>query len=93
LVSANYFLFSSPESVVWARRIVVRSPDADAAETRPILNHCPLVTITGCKMVLGVLCFENFCFPSEFRSNVHLTRIFGFHNCFTVDDFYVYLTQ
>jgi nucleolar GTP-binding protein len=44
--------YSSPESVVWARRTVVRSPTAyavDADETRPILNHCPLVSIPGAK--------------------------------------------
>lgn len=42
---------------------------------------------------VGRLMFHIFS-PSEFpRPNVHLTRIFWFPRLFTVDDFYVYLTQ
>lgn len=80
-----FFPFSSPESVVWARQIVVRS-SADAAETTPILNHCPLVSIPGAKWCWAF--YISFFFPSEFpRPNVHLTRIFWFPELFTVDDF------
>jgi nucleolar GTP-binding protein len=43
------FHYSSPESVVWARRTVVKPSSAVYAETRPILNHCPLVSIPGAK--------------------------------------------
>ena len=52
ILSLLTVFYSSPESVVWARQTVVKSPTAkavDANETRPILNHCPLVSMPGAK--------------------------------------------
>jgi nucleolar GTP-binding protein len=77
---ANSF-YSTPESVVWARQIVVRSPEA--AETRPIPNHCPLVSIPGAKWCWAFYVSFSFFFPSEFPRpfDAH----FWFPRLFTVD--------